>query len=257
MEATKTATNPRGVAINFSESNHRYWTDAAESLTSVTTFIKRFFPSFDVAGHSKRVASRTGQTPEQVIAGWDAKRDAAANLGTRVHAVLEDLAMGRTPRFTPESERERLAMEQGWQMLQTLASSGFDVVGTEMIVFSENFGLAGTIDLAMREKSNGKLWILDWKTNETIDTESNYGGRASPPIEHVQDCNLDHYKLQLSTYEAILRHEKYVGDEQAIERAVIHLGGPNGPRPMPIPFLGTEVWAMFAAWEFNAMDVPF
>jgi hypothetical protein len=54
--------------------------------------------------------------------------------------------------------------------------------------------------------------ITDYKTNKEIKTEGyvNWQGERSkmlPPVSHLDDCNLNHYSLQLSLYlYMILKH---------------------------------------------------
>lgn len=256
MPASKTVTNPAGVSCTFDETTHTYMTGLTE-LTSVTKFVKHFFPPFDAAAISARVADRDGKTPEAVLAEWDAKRDAAARLGTRVHEVAEDAVLGRAPRHHPETERERALMAAAWEHVETMRADGWEFVGAEMIVFSEPLRLAGCIDLAARAPGNGGLWLLDWKTNESIDTNAKYGGTGLYPIGVLPDCNHVHYSLQLATYETILRKGGYVGKDELVGSLLLHLTD-RGVCPMHVrQDARLYVPAMLVEHLTDPWDLPF
>lgn len=221
MPASVTVTNPAGVECVFDEATHTYRTGML-LLTSVTSFVKHFFPPFDAASIAARVAKRDGKTPEAVLAEWEAKRNASARLGTRVHEVAEDAVLGREPRHQPETEHERALMAAAWQQVADMRDNGWEFVGAEMVVFSEPLRLAGCIDLVARD-THGTLWLLDWKTNESIDMNAKYGGTGNYPIQALPDCNHVHYSLQLATYEAILRRGGYIGREEQVGMALLHL----------------------------------
>lgn len=240
---TKSAANPAGRVIFFDESAHRYWTNAVEDFTSVTTFVKSWFPKFDADSVAKQVASRNGKTPSEVIAEWDVKRIAASEMGTAVHLACEMIMTGRP---VPDSvvalatnERTAAIMRSAATACRQLFDMRFTVVGAEQIIFSERYGLAGTIDLAMRD-SKGELWLLDWKTNESIKSEGFNGATGMGPAAGLPDCNLSHYSLQLSTYQRILRDEGYIGRGDVVHMALIHLT-PESPNWIPVTYLNQEV----------------
>ncbi|MBK7867502.1 MAG: hypothetical protein IPJ75_11260 [Ignavibacteriales bacterium] len=54
----------------------------------------------------------------------------------------------------------------------------------ELIVFSEELGIAGTVDLLVYNPRTDKYDIYDWKTNKSID-EYGYGGKRGtrPPTK--------------------------------------------------------------------------
>jgi hypothetical protein len=80
----------------------------------------------------------------------------------------------------------------------------------EHMVYLKSAGICGQSDLV--EVVNGKVNITDYKTNKEIKMESfkNWEGvsqKMSGPTSHLDDCNFNHYALQLSTYMyIILKH---------------------------------------------------
>ena len=80
----------------------------------------------------------------------------------------------------------------------------------EHMVYLKSTGICGQSDLV--EVVNGKVNIIDYKTNKEIKTEAftNWEGiteKMLDPISHLDDCNFNHYALQLSIYMyIILKH---------------------------------------------------
>jgi len=230
MPATKTAQNPRGRTINFTEHDHRYWTDAemfdagilvGTNYISGTTFLKKFFKPFDEMAVAFNTAQKKGVTIESVLADWAYTRDTACRFGTRTHEIAEDCLLGRNPRNAPEHKKERDTFTQAWNAACYFKTNA-KILAVEQIVFSVDMGIAGTIDF-LAQDSAGVIWIMDWKTNKEIKTANAYGNKGLTPIEHLDECEMVKYGLQLSLYEAIMRYEKYLQPRQQVKRAIVHL----------------------------------
>ena len=76
------------------------------------------------------------------------------------------------------------------------------------IVYLKSAGLCGQADLV--EIVNGYINITDYKTNKEIKEKgfTNWEGITSKmynPVSHLDDCNLNHYNLQLSIYAYIIK----------------------------------------------------
>ena len=256
---TKQAVNPRGVTINFSAREHLYWTDfpadgaaaCAATYVSATTLLKRYFRPFDEKAMAEQVARKRGLMPAQVIVEWGMTREAASRFGTRTHEICEDTLNGLPPRHRPETERERVIFRHGWEYAVQVRAN-MKVVAVEQIVFSERLRIAGTIDFCARDR-NGTLWILDWKTNKAIRTANDYGETGLAPIEHLPECEMSKYALQLSLYEWILRSEGYIRRADPVNRALVHLTD-AGPVFIPCADMTREVLEVLL---YNESAVPF
>lgn len=240
MPGSAVAYSPKGVQIRFTEENHKYETDEVASLLSVSSLIKSFFPIFDTQAISERVATRDGLSQAEVLAAWKAKGDYAAEMGTRIHSNCEAQMMGLSmPHLAPVDEREGKLMSHAYQ-LNTRLKANCELIGCEMIVFSERLGLAGTIDLAM--KHNQTLLILDYKSNEVLDKDKHYND-CLPPICHLRDSDLIKYALQLSAYELIMRVEGYIKWATPTQRNILHIKE-DGAVSIPLPDLTGEIAKM-------------
>jgi ATP-dependent exoDNAse (exonuclease V) beta subunit len=80
----------------------------------------------------------------------------------------------------------------------------------EHMVYLKSLGICGQSDLV--EVINGRVNIVDYKTNKEIKTESykdweGISEKLLSPVSNLDDCNFNHYALQLSIYMyMILKH---------------------------------------------------
>ena len=175
--------HPRDDSISFDEPTHTYTVNGTyKGWTSCTGFIHKFFPHFDADAIIKKMMSSPkwpsnkyfGKTAKQIKGEWDANGKAASEAGTAMHLAIEQFLHGH-----PE-----------WE------------------VWSEEYKLAGSIDMVFYRKSDDSYVIYDWKRSKEIKMENSWeNGHA--PLEHLPNANYWHYTLQLNTYRWFL--ETYYG----------------------------------------------
>lgn len=197
--------------FKFVEETHTY-TLGEQVLTSVTKFVKKFFPEFDaekISGFSAKKRRNNGElnrsgepiTQDDVLAEWKLKGDIASNAGTLTHLEIEEYLLGNKddvcmPVFTPKAQ-------QGVKWFYKSPYTKGNVVPEER-VYDEELGLAGTIDLAIY--NGNEVSLIDWKTNKAI-TKKGYG--KSKDL-NMPNANYYHYNLQLSTYAYILERKGFI-----------------------------------------------
>ena len=94
----------------------------------------------------------------------DQLKDAAADLGTKAHALIDRIVRGEQVAEIPaEIEAPVKAFQQWW------AKSGIELVLGDTRVASRQYGYGGSLDALGRR--NGKLVLIDWKTSTAIYTE--------------------------------------------------------------------------------------
>ena len=207
------------MSIRFNAKDHSYISiDASEKINwiSVTTLISHFKKSFDAKAVALKVTKNKkskwfGIDPKTIEEIWNNESDRATTLGTYYHNQREyDLCSlasiereGITiPVFNPSGETDGIRVAP----LQKLDPG----IYPEHMVYLKSKGLCGQSDLV--EVVNGRVNIIDYKTNKEIKKESfkNWEGisdKMSPPISSLDDCNFNHYALQLSIYMyIILKH---------------------------------------------------
>jgi hypothetical protein len=204
------------MAIIFKEDGHTYESVEEDNIQwlSVTSLVSKFKPKFDKEGQAKKSAKNKkskwyGMTAEQIIEAWDNETERAINLGNFYHNQREsDMLDFKTierngtevPIIKPliNDEGIKLAPEQKLT----------DGVYPEHLVYLKSVGLCGQADVV--EIVDGYININDYKTNKEIKEKgyTNWEGITSKmfkPINHLDDCNLMHYSLQLSIYAYIIK----------------------------------------------------
>tara|TARA_B100001057_G_scaffold313006_1_gene313129 strand:+ start:5033 stop:5746 length:714 start_codon:yes stop_codon:yes gene_type:complete len=193
--------------IDLDQKNHRYI--LAENpefdFQSVTEFIHHFFEKFDKIGVAQKLINTnpkySGKTIEQVIKDWSK----GAERGTIVHNELEMfIKKNQAP------EHKMSIMGANW--IKEKQKNPHNTFYSEVIVFSKELGIAGTIDVLVYNSEQDMYHLVDWKTNKRIDKNSFRKKKGIlESSKHLDDCNFNHYSLQLTFYRYIL--ERYYGLE--------------------------------------------
>jgi hypothetical protein len=204
------------MAIIFKEDGHTYESIEEDNIEwiSVTSLVGKFKPKFDKEGQAKKSAKNKnskwyGMTVEQILQAWDNETERAVTLGNFYHNQREsDMLDFKTierngtevPIIKPliNDEGIKLAPEQKLS----------DGVYPEHLVYLKSVGICGQADVV--EIVDGYININDYKTNKEIKEKgyTNWEGITSKmfkPVNHLDDCNLNHYSLQLSIYAYIIK----------------------------------------------------
>jgi hypothetical protein len=201
--------------LQFTAHNHKYTSEEDINWLSVTSLISNFKGEFDAdkiaAKCSKSKKSKWyGMTPEEIKEAWKAEANRATTLGTWYHNQREGDICGfqnmerhgaTIPVFKP-IEKDGVKYSPNQKL-----SNG---IYPEHMVYLKSAGICGQSDLV--EVVDGVVHITDYKTNKEIKFEgfTNWEGvtqKMAHPVTHLDDCNLNHYALQLSLYMfIILKH---------------------------------------------------
>jgi hypothetical protein len=206
------------MSIAFKAEDHTYVSLNGESINwiSVTTLISHFKKPFDAKKVAERVSKNKrskwfGLEPKEIQKIWDSESLRAVTLGTYYHNQRETdicslASMERDgvtiPVISPVDEINGLKIAP----IQKLEPG----VYPEHMVYLKSAGICGQSDLV--EVVNGMVNIIDYKTNKEIKTESyvDWEGKSdklTEPVSTLDDCNFNHYALQLSVYMyIILKH---------------------------------------------------
>ena len=193
----------KNITLNRDAHIYTLATNPDIEFISVTTFVSQFFAKFEAEKIATRLVKSSpkymGMTVQEVLQLW---RDAADH-GTLVHEQIENFILNQTPLTEPKAIH-------GVNWLKNfLMKSSFDVY-SEVIIYSEELQLCGTIDLLLFDKNSNEYIIMDWKTSKAIGTKA-FGNKKGvlPASENIQDTKFNHYALQLSLYRYLL--EQYYG----------------------------------------------
>ena len=208
------------MTVIFKEDGHIYeslnedLSKDAIKWTSVTSFVGLFKPKFDAEAQAKKSSKNKrskwhGMTPKEILAAWDGESQRAIELGNWYHDQREkNLCEFKTierdgvvvPIVRPivDGSGTKIAPDQKVS----------DGVYPEHFVYLKSLGICGQADLVTIV--NNQIHIIDYKTNKEIKEKgfTNWEGITSKmynPVSHLDDCNLNHYNLQLSLYAYIIK----------------------------------------------------
>lgn len=203
------------MSIVFDDKDHSYKSiNPEESIQwiSVTTLVSNFKNPFDAKKVAEKVSKSkkskwAGVDPEIIQQIWNNESKRATDLGTFYHNQREaDICSLASvtkegipvPVFSP-------LVKDGLKVAPNQKLT--DGIYPEHMVYLKSAGICGQSDLV--EVYNGTVNIIDYKTNKEIKTESykNWEGiseKLAFPLNHLDDCNFNHYALQLSIYMYIM-----------------------------------------------------
>ena len=202
--------------IRLERESHKYILSTNPDLEfiSATTFISQFFEKFEAEKIAQKLVSRSpkymGMTVDEVLAMWKE----SANHGTIVHEELEEHILNKSPLTEPKAI-------EGMNWLKKYKLKGNFEVYPEVIIFSEELKISGTVDLLLFDKNINQYIIMDWKTSKKIDTKS-YKNKMGilPASSNIEDTKFNHYALQLSLYRYLL--EEYY-NLKISQHLIVHL----------------------------------
>jgi hypothetical protein len=267
--------NQLKMAVIFKAENHKYESlDPNERINwiSVTSFVGLFKQKFDPVAASEKASKNPnskwyGLDPQTIRNIWQSENGRAVSTGSFYHEQRElDLNQLQTiqrqgidlPIIKPIFEGNvKIAPEQ--KLKQGIYPEHF--------VYLKSAGICGQSDRV--EVVKDTVDIIDYKTNKEIRKEGfkNWEGitqKMTGPVAHLDDCNFNHYALQLSTYMyIILKHNpRYKPGKMWLHHIIFEKEGEdkygypilkrqeNGDPivktviPYEVPYLKTEVIAM-------------
>jgi ATP-dependent exoDNAse (exonuclease V) beta subunit len=233
--------NSLSEAPKFNSKKHTYTVGRGKSkkqLTSVTQFVKQFFAPFDekTSSEAKHYSLLRKGLPSKSPAFWRKEWKKTRELGTEIHDQIKKLILNE---IDLTHDVQPLAVH-ALNAFHKYTAKNNPLMGLpEQIIFSEELGLAGTIDLLLLYDEDTVV-LFDWKTNKEIKTEGYKGATGKGPCADLRDCNYVHYTLQLSTYAYILENDYGFKPKDLF---LVHLTD-NGPEVMKINYLKDKVREM-------------
>lgn len=193
----------------FKESNHTYTSVDGINYISGTSFIKKFCKPFDRIKIGTKYAKKNKKTLEEVLAEWEKLGSEAIKKGMAFHKMKETELLDLNDMIIEDEVHNIYPPEYigGDKINNSLKLE--PGVYPELIVWSDRYHIAGQADYVEITKS-GKINIKDYKTSKEIKTESfaDWKGQHQMmnfPFNNLQDCNFNHYALQLNLYAYLIK----------------------------------------------------
>ena len=188
--------------FKFDPGLHRY-TYHGDVFQSVTQFIGQFHVPFDTEKWSRIKAEQAGVDQEEIKKEWKRLNDYANEIGTETHQWIEDY-YNKIWREIPTNQ-DLLHRITKFNKIYSKQLHKLEPLAFEVRVFSKKWKKAGMIDSLFVK--DGKIFILDWKTNKDFTSDSHPKGKYEKllsPFDEYWKNHLNEYSIQLSMYAAIL-----------------------------------------------------
>lgn len=186
----------------FDPGLHKY-TYHGDTFQSVTQLIGQFHEPFDSEKWSKIKADQAGVDQDEIKKEWKRLNDYANEIGTDTHQWIEDY-YNKIWREIP-TNLDLIHRINKFNKIFAKQLHKLEPLAFEVRVFSKKWKKAGMIDsLFIR---NGKIFILDWKTNKEFKTDDHPKGKYHKllsPFDEFYENHHNEYSIQLSMYAAIL-----------------------------------------------------
>lgn len=194
--------------VRFIEEGHIYESKPAIAWTSVTKLVERFVNEFDELYHAERCSqnerSKWYTLPvDEILDLWNGENKRATDCGSWFHNLMERRALKKGSK----THRGKLLtvipsiLKPGYKLAPVQALT--DGIYPEHFMYHEDYGVCGQSDLVY--VTDGVVDIDDYKTNKELNFRG-YGYKYDNPqmmtglMSNFEDCNYNHYVLQLSIY---------------------------------------------------------
>lgn len=198
--------HPRDIFIAFEALGHKYTIKGLPSSPSVTTVAHKYFPEFNADEVIKRMMKKKfrtdkyiGLTPDQIKETWEKTKNEALFLGVQLHAQIEDYLNGERENIPTSPEFNQFL--NFWSQFQTNCPN-LQPYRTEWLIYDDETLTPGCIDFCLKDE-HGRLYLIDWKRSKEIKEKNPYQ-KGFGPCAHLDDCNFNHYSIQLNLYQWIL-----------------------------------------------------
>jgi hypothetical protein len=201
--------------IKFEELSHTY--DVyGKKYKSCTTVLADYTNKFDVEAQSLRFSEKNNLDQDEVKAEWEEKRNIGGTKGSAVHLVAENYFKNKeTPyddKIAAMDEEINRQYKVEVQMFKDFYSDYKDTlvpVSLELVVYDEEYEIAGMVDCLFFNRDTNELEIWDYKTNKNMRTQNFYGkhngtDKMKYPLNKFDDCEYNKFSFQLETYKNII-----------------------------------------------------
>lgn len=237
---------------------HKYFSSTGEEYLSVSKVLHHIEPPFDSerisyfkARKECRIEMRTdvtGHEPTEstirfrqkvLLQQWKDKNVASTDVGTLIHNCIEHRVKTGMPCGSLQYDDAAADIVEKYL-------SGYKAFHAEEVLYSKFFRAAGTADfLGVRKAGRSSVIdITDYKTNASkgIQYQSDYGNYLLDPVQHMEQCNYNHYCLQQSIYMRFLEEHGFTPGR--IRLIYIPPADSMNHFPIPVPYMKREAEAI-------------
>ena len=180
------------------------WKVEKKSLLNTKRFDKSILDVYDIT------ENEFNKTQQDILDAWDEENRKSCERGTKIHAQLENefYAGGKNVELKKFGLGGKFECRRNYTELDL----PYGVYPEYLISRTSDDGIlnvAGQIDCLV--KNGNEIVIIDHKTNKKLDLKGGFNTITKQsvkmlyPLNNLDDCNFNHYQLQLSTYAWMLQ----------------------------------------------------
>ena len=180
------------------------WKVEKKSLLNTKRFDKSILDVYDIT------ENEFNKTQQDILDAWDEENRKSCERGTKIHAQLENefYAGGKNVELKKFGLGGKFECRRNYTELDL----PYGVYPEYLISRTSDDGIlnvAGQIDCLV--KNGNEIVIIDHKTNKKLDLKGGFNTATKQsvkmlyPLNNLDDCNFNHYQLQLSTYAWMLQ----------------------------------------------------
>lgn len=178
-----------------------------------------------------------GLLQQKILDEWKTTNKNSLIKGSEYHKKKEDYYLERCEAYY-ESILYKVCTDNKFD-------NGVDyAIYPELLIYNDEFKIAGQADLIIRAKND--LIVRDYKTNKKLDMTNNFQNLLYP-LTHIQDCNFNHYQLQLSLYAYMLSHNFGVN----VKELVVDHHTDTADIPYPCKYMYDEIDSILHDYKFK------
>jgi hypothetical protein len=144
-----------------------------------------------------------GMSPNEIKEKWNNDCNLASTQGTKMHASFERYFNNERIPNDPDETTIEFSYFKNF-VTEVVNKKNLVPYRSEWIVFDDIHKVCGSIDMVF-EAEPGVVDIYDWKRSKEIKTENQWR-KGNAPVDHLDDCNYNHYSLQLNLYRHFLEN---------------------------------------------------
>lgn len=205
----------RDSRITFHESTHSYTVDGIKnSHVSCTTLVKQYTPVFE----ADRIIDRMqrgknwnethgyyGMSKQAIKDKWEATGKESQVEGTKLHKQIERFYNGMDVKQYSDDTKHTPEFAMFLKFHADVSNMFIPVVAEKMMFADvDKERICGQADMIFR-KVDGTHCLVDWKRVKKIDKTNGFRSKMLAPWEHLDNCNFNHYSLQLNIYRYMLQ----------------------------------------------------
>lgn len=139
---------------------------------------------------------------------WRLENEESKRKGSEYHDLKEKEAYEIGHAINPFTKEKHLTAQKKGKHKKTIKKLRYGYY-PELILWNDEFSVIGTADrVFIGGRWSDQVWIDDYKTNKEI-KKANMYQKMKTPLGKLDDCNYNHYRLQIGLYAWMLEQHGY------------------------------------------------